>query len=151
MEHLEQASKPDIRQNSGQAYGNAKADNFKITANRRRGEILVSIDGVPRILCLTLGALAELEDAFNVDNLSELGAYFAAGKFSSDDLVSIIGAGLRGGGNLYSDEDVRCLSIEGGALGLAHIAADLLMITFSNDLKQSANAALFQDKQPIKK
>ena len=103
----------------------------KISPNRRRGEILINIDSNPRILCLTLGALAELEQAFNVNNLSELGAYFSNGKFGADDLVHIIGAGLRGGGNLYTDEDVRSLSIEGGAIGLAQIAADLLKITFS--------------------
>lgn len=103
----------------------------KITANRRRGEIVVEIDGHPRILCLTLGALAELEDAFEVSNLSELGNYFAKGKFSSEDLIRIIGAGLRGGGNLYTNEDVRCLSIEGGAVGLAKVASDLLTVTFS--------------------
>lgn len=104
----------------------------KVLPNRRRGEILMHIDGTPKIMCLTLGALAELEDAFNVENLSELGVYFSNGKFSADDLVHIIGAGLRGGGNLYTDEDVRCLSIEGGAVGLAQIAAELLKITFSS-------------------
>ncbi|MBO6918239.1 MAG: gene transfer agent family protein [Rhizobiaceae bacterium] len=105
----------------------------KVYPNRRRGEVLINIDNSPRIMCLTLGALAELEEAFNVDNLSELGTCFSNGKFGADDLVHIIGAGLRGGGNLYTDEDVRCLSIEGGALGLAQIAAELLKITFSCD------------------
>lgn len=104
----------------------------KVLPNRRRGEILMHIDDTPKIMCLTLGALAELEDAFKVENLSELGIYFSNGKFSADDLVHIIGAGLRGGGNLYTDEDVRCLSIEGGAVGLAQIAAELLKITFSS-------------------
>jgi hypothetical protein len=103
----------------------------KVSPNRRRGEVLIIIDNTPRIMCLTLGALAELEDAFKVGNLSELGAYFSNGKFGADDLVHIIGAGLRGGGNLYTDEDVRCLSIEGGAIGLAQVAAELLKITFS--------------------
>lgn len=103
----------------------------KVSPNRRRGEVLIHIDNTPRIMCLTLGALAELEDAFEVGNLSELGAHFSNGKFGADDLVHIIGAGLRGGGNLYTDEDVRCLSIEGGAIGLAQVAAELLKITFS--------------------
>jgi hypothetical protein len=97
----------------------------KISANRRRGEVLVNIDSAPRILCLTLGALAELEDAFAVPNLSDLGSYFSNGKFTANDIVHIIGAGLRGGGNLYTDDDVRCMSIEGGAVGLAQAAADL--------------------------
>jgi hypothetical protein len=103
----------------------------KISANRRRGEVLVNIDSAPRILCLTLGALAELEDAFAVPNLSDLGSYFSNGKFTANDIVHIIGAGLRGGGNLYTDDDVRCMSIEGGAVGLAQAAADLLVVTFA--------------------
>tara|TARA_R110002126_G_scaffold48761_12_gene135437 strand:- start:216 stop:647 length:432 start_codon:yes stop_codon:yes gene_type:complete len=109
----------------------ATARTQKISANRRRGEILVNIDRSPRILCLTLGALAELEDAFEVQNLSDLGTYFSNGKFTANDIVHIIGAGLCGGGNLYTDDDVRCMSIEGGAVGLAQVAAELLMVTFS--------------------
>lgn len=108
-----------------------RADGAKIVANRRRGEVVANVDGQPRILCLTLGALAELEDAFEVSNLSDLGDCFSQGKFSSKDLVHILGAGLRGGGNLYADDDVRCMSLDGGALGLAQIAADLLTATFN--------------------
>ena len=122
----------------------------KVRPNRRRGEIVIHIDNTPRIMCLTLGALAELEDAFNVENLSELGVYFSNGKFSADDLVHIIGAGLRGGGNLYTDEDVRCLSIEGGAVGLAQIAAELLKITFSSG-KNGENDQHDTKDQSVKK
>lgn len=122
----------------------------KVRPNRRRGEIVIHIDNTPRIMCLTLGALAELEDAFNVENLSELGVYFSNGKFSADDLVHIIGAGLRGGGNLYTDEDVRCLSIEGGAVGLAQIAAELLKITFSSG-KNEENDQHDTKDQSVKK
>lgn len=122
----------------------------KVVPNRRRGEILIHIDDTPLIMCLTLGALAELEDAFNVENLSELGVYFSNGKFSADDLVHIIGAGLRGGGNLYTDEDVRCLSVEGGAVGLAQAAADLLKITFSSGQKEEDDQRNTKD-QSVKK
>jgi len=116
----------------------------KIMANRRRGEVAVMIDGTPRILCLTLGALAELELAFKVENLSELGEHFASGQFSADDLVHILGAGLRGGGNLYTDEDVRCMTIEGGALGMAKTAAELLTVTFSDGKENLQNQQLPQ-------
>lgn len=119
---------------------NELAHRKRIVANRRRGEVVANIDGEPRILCLTLGALAELEDAFNVSNLSDLGEHFSQGKFSSEDLVHIIGAGLRGGGNLYADEDVRCMSLDGGALALAQIAADLLTVTFNPDQTASSNS-----------
>ncbi|MFX8813193.1 GTA-gp10 family protein, partial [Acinetobacter baumannii] len=45
-------------------------------ANVRRGEIEAVIDGRPRILCLTLGALAELEHAFGVYDLAGLSERF---------------------------------------------------------------------------
>jgi len=41
-------------------------------ANRHRGEIEAEIGGARRRLVLTLGALAELEDAFGADDLVAL-------------------------------------------------------------------------------
>jgi hypothetical protein len=99
-------------------------------ANRRRGEIEAVIDGERRILCLTLGALAELETAFGVDDLAALGAYFSRGRLKADDLVRVLGAGLRGAGNLFSDEDVASMSIEGGLAEAARIATELLEAAF---------------------
>lgn len=99
-------------------------------ANRRRGEVEAVIDGERRILCLTLGALAELETAFAVDDLSGLAARFAAGRLKAADMIRIIGAGLRGGGNLYSDEDVAAADVEGGLSGYATVVGDLLIATF---------------------
>ncbi|MBD3838705.1 gene transfer agent family protein, partial [Brevundimonas sp.] len=75
-------------------------------ANRRRGEVEAVIDGERRILCLTLGALAELETAFRAESLADLAGRFSGGKLKADDLIRIIGAGLRGGGNRFSDEEV---------------------------------------------
>jgi hypothetical protein len=43
-----------------------------MSANRHRGEIEARFDGKPYRLCLTLGALAELEDAFAADDLGAL-------------------------------------------------------------------------------
>ena len=102
---------------------------MRIHPNRRRGEIAAEFDGAPRLLCLTLGALAELEDAFGVANLSELAARFEAG-LSADDIIRILGAGLRGAGNRVSDEDVAGMSVEGGAAGFARIATELLWVSF---------------------
>lgn len=42
------------------------------SVNRRRGEVAARIDGRDYTLCLTLGALAELEDAFAADDLGNL-------------------------------------------------------------------------------
>lgn len=126
---------------------NAQPKHRKLSANRRRGEVVAHIDGAPRILCLTLGSLAELEDAFELSNLSELARYFSNGKFSANDLIAIIGAGLRGGGNLYSDEDVRMMNIDGGAFGLADIAAELLSATFSPTTIEPEKSAQLQARK----
>lgn len=100
-------------------------------ANRHRGEVDAVFNGERRILCLTLGALAELETAFGADGLADLGQRIAAGRLRARDLITIIGAGLRGGGNRFSDEDVAMLAMEGGIPALARTAAELLSVTFS--------------------
>jgi len=103
---------------------------MKLHPNRRRGEIVAKFDGEPRMLCLTLGALAELESAFGVTNLAELAGRFEAGGLAARDIVRIVGAGLRGAGNRLSDEDVTEMSTEGGAAGFARIATELLWVSF---------------------
>ena len=67
-------------------------------ANRHRGEISATLDGRERTLCLTLGALAELEAAFGADDLVALASRFESGRLSARDIVRIIGCGLRGAG-----------------------------------------------------
>jgi Protein of unknown function (DUF3356). len=99
-------------------------------ANRRRGEVEAMIDGERRILCLTLGALAELETAFAVTDLHGLAERFSSGRLKAADMIRLIGAGLRGGGNLFSDDEVAGLSVEGGVAGCARIVGDLLQATF---------------------
>lgn len=102
-----------------------------VRANRHRGEIEAVIDGERRILCLTLGALAELETAFAAHDLTGLAERFASGRMKASDMIAVIGAGLRGAGNTYSDEDVAAMSIEGGIAGYARIVGDLLTVTFA--------------------
>jgi len=98
--------------------------------NLHRGEIAAEIGGVRRTLVLTLGALAELEAAFGADDLAALAERFASGRLKATDLARIIGAGLRGAGESVSDQDVSCMTVEGGAAGYVRIAADLLAATF---------------------
>lgn len=99
-------------------------------ANRRRGEIAAELDGRVRKLCLTLGALAELETAYAADDLGALVGRFSGGNLSALDLVRIVGAGLRGAGEAVTDDDVRTMQAEGGVAGFAAIVADLLTVTF---------------------
>lgn len=99
-------------------------------ANRHRGEIEAVVGGRARRLCLTLGALAELEDAFGADDLAALADRFAGGRLKARDVIRIVGAGLRGGGENVSDGDVAAMDAPGGAVGFAGIAAQLLVATF---------------------
>lgn len=100
-------------------------------ANNQRGEIEANIGGEMRVLCLTLGALAELEGRLQADDLIALGEKFASGRVSAKHLIAILGAGLRGGGNNFSDDQVAKMTIANGLSGAAKIAADLLNATFS--------------------
>lgn len=81
--------------------------------NPRRGEVGLTLAGKRYTLALTLGALAELEQAFDAQNLVELGERFAAGRLASRDLIRLLAAGLRGGGHDLSDEEVAALPIDG--------------------------------------
>jgi len=68
--------------------------------NRARGEVLLEIDGRPRRLCVTLGALAELEAAFDVVSLNELGERLA--QLTASDLITVLSALAAGGGEAVS-------------------------------------------------
>lgn len=98
--------------------------------NIHRGEIQAQINGKKLVLCLTLGALAELESSLDASDLVSLGERFATGKISARHLIIILGAGLRGAGNNISNEELANLPIEGGLTGAASIAARLLQATF---------------------
>ena len=98
--------------------------------NKHRGEIEAEIGGARRTLVLTLGALAELEDAFGADDLVALSERFASGRLKARDLTRIIGAGLRGAGEGVSDDEVAAMAIDGGAQGYVRVAAALIAATF---------------------
>lgn len=98
--------------------------------NRLRGEIEAELDGDRLTLCLTLGALAELEAALGAGDLMGLARRFEAGQLSATDAIKVIGAGLRGGGNDVDDAAVARMQVAGGATGFVAIVADLLSATF---------------------
>lgn len=109
--------------------------------NRRRGETVAIIGGEPVTLRLTLGALAELESAFDVNDLAGLAARFARGALSSRDLLAIVTVAMRGGGRRISDAEAAALPIAGELPGLAAAVADLLALTFGEQGHQAADAA----------
>ncbi|WP_199190467.1 MULTISPECIES: gene transfer agent family protein [Nitratireductor] len=100
--------------------------------NPQRGEIAAELDGTRYRLCLTLGALAELEAGFGADDLQALVKRMASGRLSARDLARIVGAGLRGGGASLSDEEVMAMAVDGGVAGFAEIVARLLTATFGS-------------------
>ena len=98
--------------------------------NKHRGEVAANLDGRPHTLCLTLGALAELESAFGDEDMLALAKRFEGGRLSARDVTRVIGAGLRGGGHDVSDEDVLNMRADQGAAGFVEIVARLLVATF---------------------
>jgi hypothetical protein len=101
-------------------------------ANARRGEIEARLDGKTYCLCLTLGALVELESAFGASDLVSLAERFEQRRLSARDLLRIIACGLRGGGHAASDEEVAQMKVEGGLGEYARIAATLIAATFGD-------------------
>jgi hypothetical protein len=101
--------------------------------NRLRGEVEAELDGRRFTLCLTLGALAELEAALGAGDLMGLARRFEAGQLSAADAIKVIGAGLRGGGNEVDDAAVGRMRASRGAAGFVAIVADLLGATFGGE------------------
>lgn len=75
-------------------------------ANGARGEVVCELGGEPRRLCLTLGALAELETAFGAEGWEALTVRLR--KLSAKDLTVVLAALLRGGG----EGDVNLTGVE---------------------------------------
>lgn len=102
-------------------------------ANRYRGEVDAVLSGKPYTLCLTLGALAELESAFEKRDLVELAERFSKGRLSAGEAIRILHLGLKGAGHEMTREDVARLSFEGGAAGAVRLVSELLAATFGAD------------------
>jgi hypothetical protein len=67
-----------------------------MAANGVRGEVVALLAGAERRLCLTLGALAEIETGLGLEGLSGLAERMRA--LSARDLTVVLAALLRGGG-----------------------------------------------------
>ncbi len=100
-------------------------------ANPWAGEVAIVLDGEPRVAKLTLGALAELEQALGTGSLVALAERFEGGRFSVADVMALVVAGLRGGGWQGSAADLRTAEIGGGPMAAARIAAELLARAFA--------------------
>jgi hypothetical protein len=67
-----------------------------MSANGIRGEAVVRLAGAERRLCLTLGALAEMETVLGVSGIGALAERLRG--LSARDLMAVLAALLRGGG-----------------------------------------------------
>ena len=80
-------------------------------ANAHRGEIDAELGGKTYTLCLTLGALAEIETAYGGEDLIAIAERFEAGRISASDAIRVIGAGLRGAGNAIGNDEVAAMTV----------------------------------------
>lgn len=110
-----------------------------MAVNPHRGEIEAELDGKTFRLCLTLGALAELEQHLGATDLLALAERFEEGRISAGDAICVIGAGLRGGGNDIADKKVATMCAAAGAAGFVAIVARLLSATFGGGEAASEN------------
>ncbi|RZJ42786.1 MAG: gene transfer agent family protein [Brevundimonas sp.] len=77
--------------------------------NGVRGEVSARLGGEDRCLCLTLGALAEIETGLGIEGLDGLAERMRA--LSARDLIVVLAALLRGGGEVALADRVREASI----------------------------------------
>lgn len=85
--------------------------------NAARGEAVLTVDGRGRRVCLTLGALAEIEGALGCRSMAELEVRMRA--LSAADLVIVIAALLRGGGEGETAAQIGELDVAPGAAARA--------------------------------
>ncbi len=79
-------------------------------ANGARGEVVCRLAGEERRLCLTLGALAEMETALGCEGVGALSERLR--RMSARDLVAVLAALLRGGGEGEAAEELTGARVE---------------------------------------
>lgn len=101
-----------------------------MSANPFAGEVQVTLDGVPHLARLTLGALAALEAELGAESMVAVIERFEGATITSRDVLLVLVAGLRGGGWRGRAEDLLTVEIAGGPLAAARAAAELLARAF---------------------
>ncbi|WP_299408961.1 gene transfer agent family protein [uncultured Roseobacter sp.] len=100
-------------------------------ANPWRGDVALRINGETQVMRLTLGAIAELEAELKSQSLMAMVERFESSSFTSQDVLALLRAGLRGGKCEISDDALYHAEIEGGPLAAARAAAELLARAFT--------------------
>ena len=109
-------------------------------SNRHRGEITARLDGRDYTLCLTLGALAELEARLEGEDILALAQRFESGRITAREAICVIGAGLRGAGNDINDEAVANMQADGGVPGYLALVVNLLQAAFGVEVNSADGA-----------
>lgn len=78
--------------------------------NGARGETAAMLAGAERRLCLTLGALAEIETALGLESVEALAERMRA--LSGRDLMAVLAALLRGGGERELAADLARAAVD---------------------------------------
>lgn len=78
--------------------------------NGARGETAAVLAGAERRLCLTLGALAEIETALELESVGSLADRMR--RLSGRDLMAVLAALLRGGGERALAADLERAAID---------------------------------------
>ena len=89
--------------------------------NAVRGEVCVELAGARRRLCLTLGALAQMEAGLGVEGMGALAERVA--QMSARDLMVVLEALLRGGGEVELADGLAQAAVEPRAAAEAVAAA----------------------------
>ena len=79
-------------------------------ANGVRGEVVANLAGAERTLCLTLGALAEIETGLGVAGVAALAERLRS--LSARDLMVVLAALLRGGGEAVLADGLASASVD---------------------------------------
>lgn len=109
-------------------------------ANLHRGEIDAVLSGKAYTLCLTLGALAQLEAQLGCEDILALARRFESGRITAREAICVIGAGLRGAGNDITNENVASMQMDGGVPKYLSLVIDLLQAAFGAQEKPVSTA-----------
>lgn len=111
-------------------------------ANPLAGEVSLTLNGIPHLCKLTLGALAALEAALPDHSLAALVARLEGGQISARDIMAVLVAGLRGGGWQGREADLTACDIAGGFEAAGMVAGRLIALAFAPQLA-AGHKALF--------
>lgn len=85
--------------------------------NGARGEVSLDVAGQNRVLCLTLGALAEIESAFGCASLADLQARMR--RLSAAELLRLVSILMKSGGEQVEPDVLARLNIQPAAAAAA--------------------------------